>query len=59
MGEVYLATDTRLNRSVAIKLLPPSTTADQGAQQRMLREARMVATIDHPNVCTIYEIGNG
>jgi serine/threonine protein kinase len=57
MGEVYLATDTRLNRSVAIKILPPSTTADAAAQQRMLREARMVATIDHPNVCTIYEIG--
>ncbi|HUP62990.1 MAG TPA: protein kinase [Thermoanaerobaculia bacterium] len=57
MGEVYLATDTRLNRSVAIKILPPSTTADEGAQQRMLREARMVATIEHPNVCTIYEIG--
>jgi tetratricopeptide (TPR) repeat protein len=57
MGEVYLATDTRLNRSVAIKILPPGTSADEGAQQRMLREARMVATIDHPNVCTIYEIG--
>lgn len=57
MGEVYLATDTRLNRSVAIKILPPGTRGDEGAQQRMLREARMVATIDHPNVCTIYEIG--
>lgn len=57
MGEVYLATDTRLNRSVAIKILPPGTNEDEGAQQRMLREARMIATIDHPNVCTIYEIG--
>jgi tetratricopeptide (TPR) repeat protein len=57
MGEVYLATDTRLNRSVALKILPPATNADEEAQQRMLREARMVATIDHPNVCTIYEIG--
>ena len=57
MGEVYLATDTRLNRSVAIKILPPSTNADAEAQQRMLREARLIATIDHPNVCTIYEIG--
>ena len=57
MGEVYLATDTRLNRRVAIKLLPPITAHDEGAQQRMIREARMVATIDHPNVCTIYEIG--
>jgi tetratricopeptide (TPR) repeat protein len=57
MGEVYLATDTRLNRNVAIKILPQDTAGDDGAQQRMLREARMVATIDHPNVCTIYEIG--
>jgi serine/threonine protein kinase len=57
MGEVYLATDMRLNRSVAIKILPTATNADAAAQQRMLREARMVATIDHPNVCTIYEIG--
>jgi len=57
MGEVYLATDTRLNRSVAIKILPPSTTADLELQRRMLREARLIANIDHPNVCTIYEIG--
>jgi serine/threonine-protein kinase len=57
MGEVYLATDTRLNRNVAIKVLPAITAADDEAQRRMLREARMVATIDHPNVCTIYDIG--
>ncbi len=57
MGEVYLATDTRLNRHVAIKILPPSTTADTEAQRRMLREARLIATIEHPNVCTIFEIG--
>ena len=57
MGEVFLAIDTRLNRNVAIKVLPASTSSDDEAQRRMLREARMVATIDHPNVCTIYEIG--
>ncbi len=57
MGEVYLATDTRLNRSVAIKVLPSSTTGDEELQRRMLREARLIATIEHPNVCTIYEIG--
>ena len=57
MGEVFLANDMRLNRQVAIKLLP-QTAADEDAQKRMLREARMVATIDHPNVCTIYEIGD-
>ena len=58
MGEVYLALDTRLNRNVAIKVLPASFMADIEAQQRMLREARLIATIDHPNVCTIYEIGD-
>ncbi|HEX8155268.1 MAG TPA: protein kinase, partial [Thermoanaerobaculia bacterium] len=57
MGEVFLATDTRLSRSVAIKVLPAGTSMDEEAQQRMLREARLIATIDHPNVCTIYEIG--
>ncbi len=57
MGEVYLATDTRLSRNVAIKILPASTHLDEEAQRRMLREARLIATIDHPNVCTIYEIG--
>ena len=56
MGEVYLATDTRLSRNVAIKVLP-ATAADEEAQLRMVREARLIATIDHPNVCTIYEIG--
>jgi serine/threonine protein kinase len=57
MGEVYLAMDMRLSRNVAIKVLPASSTADAEAQQRMRREARLIATIDHPNVCTIYEIG--
>ncbi|MCU1229879.1 MAG: stkP 2 [Acidobacteria bacterium] len=57
MGEVHLALDTRLNRNVAIKVLPSSICADEEAQRRMLREARLVATIDHPNVCTIFEIG--
>jgi serine/threonine protein kinase len=57
MGEVFLALDTRLNRNVAIKLLPASTAADAEANRRMLREAQLVAMLDHPNVCTIYEIG--
>jgi tetratricopeptide (TPR) repeat protein len=58
MGEVYLGTDPRLDRKVAIKVLPPGTTADEDAERRMLREARIVATIEHPHVCTIYEIGS-
>ena len=58
MGQVYLATDTRLDRKVAIKVLPPGRAADEEAERRMLREARTVATIEHPNVCAIYEIGS-
>jgi tetratricopeptide (TPR) repeat protein len=56
MGEVYLGADTLLNRPVAIKVLPPERD-DEDAQHRLLREARIVASIDHPNVCTIYEVG--
>jgi len=57
MGEVYLADDTRLGRRVAIKILPESVSRVPEAKKRMLREARIVAKLDHPNVCTIYEIG--
>jgi tetratricopeptide (TPR) repeat protein/tRNA A-37 threonylcarbamoyl transferase component Bud32 len=56
MGEVYLATDTRLNRKVAIKMLPPNAIADDTARSRLLREARAAATIDHPNVCAMYDV---
>jgi tetratricopeptide (TPR) repeat protein len=57
MGEVYLGADTRLDRRVAIKVLSPDSGDDQDAHHRLLREARIVASIDHPNVCTIYEVG--
>ncbi|HVG23547.1 MAG TPA: protein kinase [Thermoanaerobaculia bacterium] len=57
MGEVYLASDDRLGRRVAIKILPEAVGRDEEAKLRMLREARAVATLDHPNVCTIYEVG--
>jgi tetratricopeptide (TPR) repeat protein len=57
MGEVYLGADTRLERRVAIKVLAPDSNKDQHAHDRLLREARIVASIDHPNVCTIYEVG--
>src|SRR5688500_1058034 len=58
MGEVYLADDIRLGRRVAIKILPESVGRDPDAKRRMLREARAVAALDHPNVCTIYEVGD-
>src|SRR5580704_18226349 len=57
MGEVYLAEDLRLSRKVAIKFLPADVATDERAKQRLLREARTAATLDHPNICAIYEIG--
>lgn len=57
MGEVYLADDQALGRRVAIKMLPESVSRDEDAKRRMQREARAVAALDHPNVCTIYEVG--
>lgn len=57
MGEVYLATDERLGRRVAIKIVPESVGRDVEAKRRLLREARAAAALDHPNVCTVYEVG--
>jgi serine/threonine-protein kinase len=57
MGEVYLGEDTRLGRKVAIKLLPLRSLEDEHARRRLLREAQAAATLDHPNICSIYEIG--
>ena len=57
MGEVYLADDSRLGRRVAIKMLSETVSRDPDAKRRMLREARAVAALDHPNVCTIHEVG--
>ena len=56
MGVVYLAHDPRLKRQVAIKLLPPDLTRDETAKQRFLQEAQAASALDHPNICTIFEI---
>ena len=56
MGVVYQATDPRLKRTVAIKLLPPDLTRDETAKQRFLQEAQAASALDHPNICTIHEI---
>ena len=56
MGVVYQAHDPRLDRSVAIKLLPPDLTRDEIAKQRFLQEAKDASALDHPNICTIFEI---
>jgi serine/threonine protein kinase/formylglycine-generating enzyme required for sulfatase activity/dienelactone hydrolase len=57
MGEVYLAEDTRLGRKVALKVLAPDMVSHAQARSRFLREARLAATLDHSNICTIHEVG--
>ena len=56
MGVVYRAQDPRLDRQVAIKVLPPDLTRDATAKQRFLQEAKAASALDHPNICTIHEI---
>ena len=57
MGEVYKARDTRLNRTVAIKVLPSQFAAHVELRQRLEREARAVSSLNHPHICALYDIG--
>src|SRR5438093_3745179 len=57
MGEVYRARDTRLERTVAIKVLAPQLSANAEYRQRFEREARTVAALSHPHICPVYDIG--
>lgn len=57
MGEVYRAQDERLGRDIALKLLPVSALTDAAARARLLNEARTASALNHPHICTIYEVG--
>ncbi len=58
MGEVYRARDTRLDRTVAIKILPSHFSESPEARQRFDREARAISSLNHPNICTLHDVGN-
>src|SRR5215203_3341835 len=57
MGEVYRALDTKLGRTVAIKVLPEGLVDDPERRERLLREARASAALSHPNICALFEVG--
>jgi serine/threonine protein kinase len=56
MGVVYQARDERLEREVALKILPPELLSDSKARSRLLREAQLASTLNHPNICTIHGV---
>src|SRR5215831_2346147 len=58
MGEVYRARDKRLERTVAIKILPPHLSSDPVRKQRFEREAKIVSALNHPHICVLYDVGH-
>ena len=57
MGEVYRARDLRLERDIAIKVLPRSALEDESARARLVREARLAASLNHPSICVVHDVG--
>jgi non-specific serine/threonine protein kinase len=57
MGEVYRALDVRLHREIALKVLPAESLKDETARMRLIREARLAASLNHPSICTIHDVG--
>src|SRR5205823_2304651 len=57
MGEVYKASDTRLDRTVAVKVLPPHWADNAEMRQRFEREAQTLASLNHPHICVLHDIG--
>src|ERR1700746_1150742 len=58
MGEVYRARDTRLERTVAIKILPPQLSCDPVRKQRFEREAKTISSLNHPHICVLHDVGS-
>ena len=58
MGEVYRARDIRLDRTVAIKVLPKQLSNDPVSKQRFEREAKTISSLNHPNICVLYDVGH-
>ena len=58
MGEVYRGRDTRLDRTVAIKILPAHFSNDPVRKQRFEREAKAISGLNHPNICTLHDVGS-
>src|SRR5439155_9207462 len=58
MGEVYKAKDTRLERTVAVKVLPQHLSENSDVRQRFEREAKTISSLSHPHICALYDVGN-
>ena len=58
MGEVYRATDTRLGRPVAIKVIPSDCAREPKVSQRFEREARLISQLSHPHICSLFDVGH-